>query len=278
MLRGYFRLGRPVNALAGCLAVLISGYVGQTTQWLPVALAAAAVLLITVSTNAWNDYLDIEIDRINKPDRPLPSGQISPRGALLFSAVCSVLSLAIASFVGLPALIIALGSNTLLYLYSWRLKCTVLWGNVAVAAIVALGFIFGGVAAGNIYPVLSLALSAFFAILAREILKTMADYHGDKQQNCRTIATAWGLTAARRFLILFLGIAALAMLAAYFTEGYASVYLYIVIFVIYPVLASVGVHSKSASPGEALEGLSTAMKYLFFIWFLAVILGVALPA
>ena len=278
MIKGYYRLSRPINTLAGCTAIFVSGYAAGATSWWPVVLAAITVFLINNSTNAWNDYVDIEIDRVNKPERPLPSGQVSPRGALVFSAVGSALSLVVAAFINQPAFFIAMGANALLYLYSWKLKCTVLLGNGAVATIIALCFIFGGVAAGNIHPVLPLAFTVFFAMMAREILKTMADYQGDKQQNCSTIATSWGNKTARTFAMIFLGISAVAMLAAYFIEQYSPVYLFIIIFGMYPIFAYIAVNSKKASFGKRLERLSTVMKYSFFLWFLAVVLGAALAA
>lgn len=278
MFKGYYKLGRPINAMAGCIAIFISGYAAGAASWWPVVMAAITVFFITLSTNAWNDYLDIEIDRVNKPERPLPSGQISLCGALIFSVVGSALSLVVAAFINPSAFFIALGSNMLLYLYSWKLKCTVLLGNAAVAMIIALCFIFGGVAAGKIQPTLPLAVTGFFTIMAREILKTMADYKGDLQKNCSTIATVWGNTTARTFMLLFLGISAVAMLVTYFTVEYSPVYLLIIILVMYPILAYIAIHSKNASPGKGLEKLSAVMKYSFFVWFLAVALGVALAA
>lgn len=273
MLKGFYRLGRPINALAGCLAIFVSGWVAGAPSWIPVITAAVVVLLITVSTNAWNDYIDIEIDKINKPERPLPSGQVSPREALVFSIAGTILSLVIAAFINQQAFYIALGANLLLYIYSWKLKCTVLWGNAAVGAIIALCFIFGGVAAGNIPPTLVLAVTAFFAIMGREILKTMADYRGDLQQQCRTIATAWGKQTARRFMAAFLGLAALIMLAAFFIEQYNLVYLLLIIFCMCPLFAYIVIKAADTASGKNLEQLSLLIKYGFFIWFLAVILG-----
>ncbi len=277
-LKGYYRLGRPINALAGIIAVILSGYVAGPVSWWPVVIAAITVLLITVSTNAWNDYVDIEIDRINKPRRPLPSGQVSPQGALVFSIAGSTISLVVAAFINQPAFLIALGSNILLYLYSWRLKCTVILGNTAVATVIALCFIFGGVAADNIQPVLLLAVTVFFAMMGREILKTMADFKGDLQQNCRTIATVWGKKIASIFVIVFLGVTAVLILATYFIEGYSSAYLYPVILGVYPIFAYIAINVRSTYSGNELEQLSTLMKYVFFIWFLAVALGAGLAA
>ena len=278
MLKGYYRLSRPINALAGVIAVVLSGYVAGAPSWWPVFMAAITVFLITVSTNAWNDYIDIEIDRVNKPRRPLPSGLVSPRGALVFSIAGSTISLVVAAFINQPAFLIALGSNILLYLYSWKLKCTVLFGNAAVASVIALCFIFGGVAAGNIQPVLLLAVTVFFAMMGREILKTMADYKGDLQQNCGTISTVWGKKVARIFVAIFLGITAAVMLATYFIEQYSPVYLYIVAFGVYPLFAYVAINAKNTYPGKTLERMSTIIKYVYFIWFLAVALGAGLAA
>jgi len=273
MLIGYYRLGRPINALAGCLLVILSAYVAEPPSWWPVLMAAVTVLLITVSTNAWNDYVDIEIDKVNKPDRPLPSGQVARNSALIFSIVGTFLSLVAAFFINQPALIIAVASNILLYLYSWKLKCSVLWGNIAVALITALCVIFGGVAAGNIIPVITLSLAVFFAILGREILKTMADYRGDFEQNCKTIAVAWGKKKARTYVLIFLGIAILIIIAIYFIEQYKPAYLFISLFLVCPVLIYVAINSRETMSDRDLEKSSLIMKYGFFIWFLAVALG-----
>lgn len=276
MLKEYIRLGRPINALAGCIAVFLSAYVAGAESWQPVVMAVVTVLLITVSTNAWNDYIDIEIDKINKPERPLPAGKISTRGALLFSTAGTALSLVTAVFINLPAFLIALGSNILLYLYSWKLKCSVLWGNAAVAAIIALCFVFGGVAAGNIGPTLMLAVTVFFAIMGREILKTMADYRGDLKHRCRTIAVAWGNKVARVFVLVFLGIAGILMLLTGIIEQYRPVYLYIIIFGMYPLFTYIAVNARGNAGAETLEFNSTLMKYGFFVWFLAIALGAGL--
>ena len=275
MLKDYYKLGRPINALAGVSAVLVSAFAAGPLSWWPVVAAALSVLLITVSTNAWNDYLDIEIDRINKPNRPLPAGKIDPKGALLFSIIGTVISLVIAAFINLPAFLIAVGANLLLYLYSWKLKCTVLWGNIAVALIVGLCFIYGGVAAGSIRPTIMLAATVFLAMMGREILKTMADYRGDLDQKCNTIATGWGKERSRKLVIVFLLLTAIMMLATYFVENYNPIYIYLIIFGIYSVFTYIIINAKSNATGKILEQNSTVMKYSFFIWFLAVVLGAA---
>lgn len=217
-IKGLFKLSRPLSTLTGVLIAALGGYVAGTGAWEKVALAALATLFVAASSNAWNDYRDIEIDRINQPRRPLPSGMVTPRAALVFSIVLAVLSLIIAALISPLALLIAVASNALLYLYSIRLKSTVLLGNITVALISAMSPIFGGVAAGNVRPSLWLGAIVFVGILGREILKTLADYEGDHAHNVRTIATAWGPRPARIFFFVVLGVTAVVMFAPYLLD------------------------------------------------------------
>ena len=52
--------------MSGAFAVMLGGYVADTGEWGNVLLAALATFFVTAASNAWNDYLDIEIDRIEK--------------------------------------------------------------------------------------------------------------------------------------------------------------------------------------------------------------------
>ncbi len=272
-IKGLFKLSRPVSTLTGVLAVALGGYVAGTGAWGPVALAALATLFVSASSNAWNDYRDIEIDRINQPQRPLPSGMVTPRAALIFSIVLAVLSVVVAALINPTALLIAVLSNILLYIYSIRLKSTVLLGNLTVALISAMSPVFGGVAAGNPRPALWLGAIIFVGILGREILKTLADYDGDLAHNVRTIATAWGPRPARIFFFVLLGATAIVMLAPYLFHAYRPIYAYVVALGVFPVAYYVMVRVHHERTGPQLERLSQLLKYDFLIWFAAVLLG-----
>ena len=274
-IRGLFKLSRPVSTLTGVLAVALGGYVAGTGAWGPIALAMLATLFVAASSNAWNDYRDIEIDRINQPQRPLPSGMVSPRAALIFSIVLAVLSVLVAAFISPAALVIAVVSNVLLYIYSVWLKSTVLLGNMTVALISAMSPVFGGVAAGNYRPSLWLGAIIFVGILGREILKTLADYDGDLAHNVRTISTAWGPRPARIFFFVILGLTAIVMLAPYLFDTYRPIYAYIVALGVFPVAYYVMVRVHHERTGPQLERLSQLLKYDFLIWFAAVLLGAA---
>lgn len=300
-IRGLYRLARPFNAFNGALAVLLGGYVAGTQEWLSVFLAALVALLITGSGNAWNDYLDIEIDRINQPHRALPSGMVSPRAAVAFALLLNLIAVIIAAFINLPSFLIAVIFSLVLYLYSWRLKSTVLMGNMTVAITSAMTVIFGGTAAGNVRPTIWLAIIIATAILGREVLKTIADYEGDLRQQCRTIATVWGKRAARIVFYVLTGATVWVMMVPYLVKLYQEqvsicsfydicrrlapaplvellpvyqpIYAYLVAFGVFPVVVYVVLNVRRGVPGPRLERLSQILKYDFLVWFVAVILG-----
>jgi geranylgeranylglycerol-phosphate geranylgeranyltransferase len=272
-IKGLYRVSRPLTSLSGALAVVLGGYVAGTGEWFNVALAVIVTLMGSASGNAWNDYQDIEIDKVNQPNRPLPSGQVSPEFVKLYSFVMAGLAVLISVFISPLAFVITLVANILLFIYSWKLKSTVLFGNLIIALVSAMSVVFGGVAAGNPRPTLWLFLIIFVAILGREVLKTMADYDGDLSENVRTISTVWGKRAAR-IVFYFLALAALVtMLVPYILEVYKPIYGYIVLIGVVPVFLYILYRVSQKRSGSQLEKLSQLMKYDFLIWFLAVIAG-----
>jgi len=268
-----FKLARPFNGFAGGLAVLLGGYVAGTGEWLNVVLAAVVTFLVTASGNTWNDYLDVEIDRINRPDRVLPSGRVSRKSALAFALLLTIAAIVVALQVSWLAFGIAIVASVALYIYSWKLKSTVLLGNATVAAISALSAVFGGVAAGNIWPTFWLALVIATAILGREVLKTLADYEGDLRQRVRTIATGWGMRKARIIFYILALATAWIMMVPYLLRIYGPVYAYIVAVGVYPMLIYVVLRVSKQTSGRQLEHLSQLMKVDFLVWFVAVMLG-----
>jgi geranylgeranylglycerol-phosphate geranylgeranyltransferase len=272
-IKGLYKLSRPLSTLSGVLAVVLGGYVAQTGEWFKVGLAGLATLLVSAAANAWNDYLDIEIDKINQPQRPLPSGLVSLPAARNFSLWASLAALIISAFINLPAFLIAVFFVGLLYLYSWKLKSTVLIGNATIALTSGFSAIYGGVAAGNVRPSLWLALIIGTAIMGREVLKTLADYEGDLREHCRTVATVWGKRRARIVFYVLAAATIWVMLLPYLRDVYEPIYATIVAAGVFPVIFYILMRVTQDRTGAQLEKLSQLMKYDFLIWFVAVILG-----
>jgi geranylgeranylglycerol-phosphate geranylgeranyltransferase len=272
-IKGLYKLSRPLSSFSGVLAVILGGYVAQTGEWLKVGLAGLAALLVAAAANAWNDYLDIEIDKINQPQRPLPAGLVSLSTARNFSIWTSAVALIIAYFISPTVFLIALFFILLLYLYSWKLKSTVLLGNATVAVTSAFSAVFGGIAAGNAAPSLWLAAIIGTGIMGREVLKTLADYEGDLREHCRTVATVWGKRRARVVFYLLVAATLWVMLLPYLQQVYRPIYAYIVLGGVYPVVLYILLRVTQDRTGPQLERLSQLMKYDFLVWFLAVLLG-----
>ena len=195
-LTAFFRIIRPLNAvMAGFAAVL--AYVIATGTLIPAVLIVFfIVLLITAAGNVINDYHDAAIDAINRPDRPIPSGEIGRSAALIYAILLFVLGNAIGIvYASLPLIIIALINSVLLWVYASHLKVMPLLGNLAVSYLAASIFLFGGSLQGweGILANLPISGATFGVILARELIKDAEDMPGDKDQGARTLPILYGL-------------------------------------------------------------------------------------
>jgi geranylgeranylglycerol-phosphate geranylgeranyltransferase len=269
----FWRLSRPTSTLIVGTLVLLGGHVARSGGWHDAIPVAAAAMCLAAAGNAWNDYRDIDIDRVNRPRRPLPAGTISPRAALAFAPSAAVLALALAFSVSgsILGLISVLGLVN--WLYSFRLKSTILLGNCAVALSVGCTPLLGGLAAGNPVPSLWLAVVLGFATMAREVLKTIADYDGDLAGRCRTIVTAWGPEAGVRTFCVLAGMALLAMMAPAFLGGYGPLYGIVVAAWVWPLWAYVAVGVVRTRDGRRLTRLGELMKYSSLVWIIATYLS-----
>ncbi|ELY99902.1 prenyltransferase [Natrialba chahannaoensis JCM 10990] len=193
-IRGLLELTRPVNVLAASVLTFIGAFVagGLGSYPLQTGAAVAATGLAVGAGNAINDYFDREIDRINQPDRAIPRGAVSPRGALVFSIVLFAAAVGLALTLPLEALAIA-GINLLaLVAYTEYFKGLPGLGNALVAYLVGSTFLFGAAAVGEIGPAVVLFALAAVATLSREIIKDVEDIEGDREEGLNTLPIAIG--------------------------------------------------------------------------------------
>lgn len=114
-----------------------------------VTLLMAVVILVTAAGNVINDYFDAEIDAVNRPKRPIPSGAIGKKPALVYAGILFFLGLLVSWFTTPLCFGIALFNALLLVAYAYRLKSTPFFGNVAVSYLAASIFLFGGAFPGG---------------------------------------------------------------------------------------------------------------------------------
>lgn len=187
----FVRLGNCLVAAATSLAG--SWAAGDTLQRDKPWLLALSAFLIAAFGNGYNDICDLPADRVNRPDRVLPRGDISQILALRIAGWCLILGLMAAAAAYIDALIIAIAVSTALFLYDRDLKSLPLVGNAAVAGICATTVAFGA-QAGREWnrQVVVLMVCAFSLTLVRELYKDIEDVEGDRAMGARTYPILYG--------------------------------------------------------------------------------------
>ena len=189
-----FRFGNSLTGLIGVFfgSLLALGEIPQGDFALITILHGLSVWAFMCSWNALNDILDVEIDKENKPDRPLPSGIISVNHAKIVTSslmLISFVSLILAGYISTnfengfenwaPSILIWLMAIFLLINYesssnfSLKLKDRGLPGNIAISLSVGMVILFGGAGVFDFTNsrVISLFTIGFTYNLAREIIK-----------------------------------------------------------------------------------------------------------
>jgi geranylgeranylglycerol-phosphate geranylgeranyltransferase len=210
------------------LAVLVAETIGL--GGLPSAVEAVfgflTAFLLLAGTMVFNDIQDVPVDRVNSPDRPIPSGRVTIRQAYALSIVFSSLALISSLVLGVLTFLTATIALVLMAYYNTRGKRTGLLGNAVVSFNVALPFLFGGLAVNNLRPLLFIFfLLAFLANTAREVAKGIADVAGDSSKGIMTIAVTQGpKRAAELAATLFVVAVFLSFLAPFFDQKVSLFY------------------------------------------------------
>lgn len=190
----YFNIIRPLNVVAGSLTILVSSLITKYNGPMNIVIFATLVVAFyTVGANTLNDYLDYKIDKINRPDRPITSGRILRKHALIISILAFIIGTIIAIQLNTNSQLVSIGiSLPLIIAYNIKLKKLPLIGNIVVAIVLALSFIYAGLAFSNPSPLILPAVLAFGLTLIREIVKDMADIIGDKSVGLKTFPIIFG--------------------------------------------------------------------------------------
>ena len=163
-----------------------------------------AVFLISGAGNVINDYFDIRIDSINRPERPIPSGRVKLKEALYFSYILFSLGSLLAISINPICGFIALFNSLLLIFYAKTLKGTPLLGNLSIGYLTGSSFLFGASVFGfeGLEALFVLFLLAALAITAREIVKDIEDMEGDRMEGADTLPLRVGAKKARYLAVL----------------------------------------------------------------------------
>lgn len=198
---GLLSMMRLPNCFMIGFAVIVGEFISS-----PVVLTTSAFygfmagFLLLGASMVLNDYFDREIDAINEPQRPIPSGTVTGQEALSFALVLASLGLLASARTGIATLLIAALSLLIMVSYNARIKKTGLLGNMFVSMNVAIPFIYGGFAVARPnWAVTIFALLAFLSSVGREIVKGISDVPGDTSRGVRSIAATKGNKVAAKY-------------------------------------------------------------------------------
>ncbi|HUU86552.1 MAG TPA: UbiA family prenyltransferase [Candidatus Glassbacteria bacterium] len=206
---GIIHLIRPINCVMMGFAVfvgsILSNPVFASINWINILFGFGTGFMLTAAAMIINDYYDRTIDAINEPSRPIPSGLISTREALLLFFVVSMIGFVFAYFTSVLCLLVACISWIIVVVYVTVGKKSGLPGNFLVSTCVAIPFIYGSIIVLDIIvsSVLIFAFMAFLSNTGREITKGIVDVKGDKTEGVKTIATIFGSKSAAYVAVLF---------------------------------------------------------------------------
>ena len=217
----FIKLLRPINCFMMGFAVIVGAALAagtEITNWRNLFLGFLTGFTLTGASMVINDYYDREIDAINEPQRPIPSGAVTPGQALGFALTLTIVGFLAAFTTNLECLTLAIISWLISVSYVTLGKRTGLLGNFLVSACVSVPFIYGNFAVEKLnLAVFLFAAMAFLSNTGREITKGIVDVEGDKAKNIRTLAVKFGSRrAALSAVIFYLAAVALSPLPVFF--------------------------------------------------------------
>ncbi|WP_262889027.1 geranylgeranylglycerol-phosphate geranylgeranyltransferase [Chitinophaga fulva] len=257
-------------------------------------LLSLSTVLIAAAGYIINDYFDINIDIVNKPDKMVLDKIISRRWAMAWHTIFNMAGVSLGFIVAWKTGQIYLGftqviCSLLLWFYSTSFKRQVLIGNVIISLLTALSVSVVGFYEKQIYESFEAimsptgrkliqiigvyALFAFIISMVREIVKDLEDMIGDSKDGCRTIPIIWGVLPAKRLcnmLLLALQVTIIAVEVRVWLLGWYMAIGYLVLLVQAPCVYAYTLLKKAHLP-EHYHRVSSVVKWVMLTGILSMI-------
>ncbi|MFQ5750978.1 MAG: geranylgeranylglycerol-phosphate geranylgeranyltransferase [bacterium] len=270
----YFKITRPLNLVLGVGSIFLGAFITGTIQPLQnIILACISGGLVMAAGNVINDYFDVEIDRVNKPFRPLPSNNLKMNEALTFSIILFVLGIFLSILISTVAFFVVMGTTTGLIFYSSKLKRTILFGNITVSFFTALAFVYGGIAVERWQASLIPAGFALLFHLGREIIKDIEDQKADASCAVQTLPIRFGQKAAFLITTIVFGLLIIFTFVPYIWGIYGKGYFWTVLIGVDMVVILTLVFMWLKPFPQTLRYLSAILKADMFVGLLAIYFG-----
>ena len=208
-LAGSVRLVRMSNLLIVAITQYLTRIllIGPRHEWREIIsdpklfVLSLSTVCIAAAGYIINDYFDIKIDIVNKPERVVVGRYLKRRWAMGAHQVLNVVGAALGLLLGVWVFLVNVFSITLLWFYSERYKRAPFIGNLIVSLLTGFSLLILTLNyPANRRLVLIYAVFSFFISLIREIVKDMEDIRGDEAHGCRTLPIVWGIRRTKYFL------------------------------------------------------------------------------
>jgi len=270
----YLKFIRGINLfMVGLTQYLTAIFlVGTKDSWLNVLtdkgffLMVSATIMITAAGYLINDYYDVKIDFVNKPDRVVVGKKLKRRWVLAGHTVLNFTAIGIGLYISLPIGITMFCAAFLLWLYSNLLKRLPLVGNLSIAILTGLTLVLvAEYFQERTFIIACYAVFATFITLIREIIKDVEDRKGDERFGCRTIPIVFGVAKTKLVLYAFM---AIFVATVFILMRNIS---FIVPFVLLLTLMALAYGIARADTVKAFHNLSTYCKLIMLLGVLSMI-------
>lgn len=256
-----------------------------------------ASVLIAAAGYIINDYFDINIDRVNKPDKMVVEKVIKRRWAIILHIVITLTGIALSLYVSLKTSLVIVFANAgcalLLWVYSTTFKKKLLSGNIIISMLTAWVLIVMYFAVNTVYlnPLsqaddIIVAMNkifkfgalyagfAFIISLIREVVKDIEDMEGDARYGCKTMPVIWGIPASKVFVGVWTVVltGAIGVIIIYMLQkGWWICAAYCFLLLVIPLINILQQFYK-AQKAEEYHKISTKIKMVMFAGIMSMLL------
>ncbi len=268
-------ISRPINFLITFASIIVAGIIcsGKDYAYINILLAGISGALVASAGNIINDFYDIDVDKINRPDRVLPREFLSLKEAVRICFFFNSAAVIISIYINIYAVTIVLLSILIIFLYSYKLKNIPFLGNFVVAFFTGLAFIYGGIAVSNWTYAIIPAIFAFFINLIREILKDMEDAEGDRISDIQTFPLKYGFTASINLIYWLTVVLIILTTFPFFLKIYKIEYFIIIMTTVNLLLVYFLREVKKDQTKKNLSKMSKLLKLSMLLGLIAIYLG-----
>jgi geranylgeranylglycerol-phosphate geranylgeranyltransferase len=265
----------------GLFGMVYQDYQNWTPAWVPILLASIAAFLVTGAGNVLNDYYDYKLDKKAHPERPIPSGEVSPKDALTFAMMLFTTGILITILINWMCVMIAILNTALLFQYEKKYKAKGLSGNVIISYLTASVFLFGGASVLSFKFVPIFFLLALFANVGREITKDIEDMKADAAFRKTLPLTSGKKTAAIlaiRFVVAAVVLSFLPLAILIWAPVYlGKVLLYLAFVIVADIVFIYSCTMVMKNPGKAQSRMKDAMIIAMLSFFAIGLMGLPGP-